>query len=116
MASKFVKKIKLMKKVDGKYEAKQYSSAEFLPGQVLEEAIDLQFELEDAAKNNDKEDLKVTMRKIYDFIGDSVYEGQFTGEEYLNGLDAREVMSLTRDILMSVTAGYDSVYENQKKK
>lgn len=116
MASKFVKKIKLMQKVDGKYEPKQFSSAEFLPGSVLEEALDLQFKLEETATNNDKDGLKETMREIYAFIGESIYEGQFTGEDYINGLDAREVMTITRDILGSVTQGHDSVYADQKKK
>ena len=53
---------------------------------------------------------------IYAFIGDSIFEGQFSGEEYLNGLDAREVMTVTRDILASVTSGHDSVYADHKKK
>ena len=116
MSSKFITTIKLMQKEDGKYKPKQFKSAEFLPGTVLEDATSLQIELEAAVKTNDMENIKPVIRKAYDFIGETVFEGQFTGEEYLNGMDAREVMKVTQQILLSVTAGYDSVYAEHKKK
>lgn len=106
-----------MKKDDkGKYKSEQFKSAEFLPGSVLEDATQLQLELEQATQTNDMEEIRPVLRKAYDFIGEVVFEGQFTGEEYLNGMDAREVLKVTQEILMSVTAGYDSVYAAQKKK
>lgn len=117
MTSKFQTTIKLMRKnEEGKYKPVSYKSAEFLPGSVLEDATKLQIELEEAVKTNDMEEIRPVMHEAYAFIGDTVFEGQFTGEDYLNGMDAREVMKVTQEILMSVTAGYDSVYAKQKKK
>ena len=117
MASKFQQTIKLMKKnEDNKYKSVQFKSAEFLPGSVMEDATALQVEFEQAAETNDLEVLKPVLRKCYDFIGDVVFEGQFTGQEYIDGMDAREVLKITGEILSSVTRGYDSVYAEQKKK
>ena len=42
MASKFQQKIKLMIKDGSKYTTKQFMSAEFLPGSVMDTGTDLQ--------------------------------------------------------------------------
>lgn len=116
MASKFQQKIKLMKKdEDGKYKSQQFTSAEFLPGPVMELATELQLKMDKATENNDMDQLRDALRDCYDFIGDVIFEGQFTGEEYLNGMDAREVVDITGKMLASVTAGYDRTYADQKK-
>ena len=115
MASKFQQTIKLMQKdADGKYKTKQFKSAEFLPGTVMEDATSLQYKMQDAT--GDVEELRPVLRECYDFIGNVIFEGQFTGQEYVDGMDAREVMNMTFKLLQSVTAGYDNVYADQKKK
>ncbi|EJU8176827.1 hypothetical protein N5R23_002736, partial [Enterococcus faecalis] len=50
MASKFQQKIKLMIKDGNKYTTKQFTSAEFLPGSVMDTGTDLQIRLEEATK------------------------------------------------------------------
>ncbi|HDV6603465.1 TPA: hypothetical protein RJW77_003284, partial [Enterococcus faecalis] len=52
MASKFQQKIKLMIKDGSKYTTKQFTSAEFLPGSVMDTGTDLQIRLEEATKTN----------------------------------------------------------------
>lgn len=117
MTSKFQQTIKLMKKnEDGKYKAASFKSAEFLPGNVMDDAMALQIKLEEATKTNDMEEVRPVMRECYEFIGDVIFEGQFTGEEYMNGMDAREVLKITGQLLASVTSGHDLVYADQKKK
>jgi len=117
MTSKFQKTIQLMKKnEDGKYKSVSFKSAEFLPGNVMDDAMALQLKLEEATGTNDMEEVRPVMRECYDFIGDVIFEGQFTGEEYMNGMDAREVLKITGQLLASVTSGHDVVYAEQKKK
>jgi hypothetical protein len=115
--SKYQTTIKLMQKnKDGKYKSVQFKSAEFLPGSVMEEATSLQTRLQEAIKTNDMEEIRPVMHECYAFIGNVIFEGQFTGEDYMNGMDAREVLKITGQLLNSVTAGYDDVYAEQKKK
>jgi len=116
MASRFQQKIKLMKKEDGKYKAFSYTSAEFLPGSLMDEATELQIKLEEKTRTNDMEEIRPVLRECYEFVADVIFEGQFTGQEYIDGMDAREVLSMTGKLLASVTSGYDTVYANQKKK
>ncbi|EML6700447.1 hypothetical protein RRS13_003016, partial [Enterococcus faecium] len=54
--------------------------------------------------------------RAYSFIADTLFEGQFTGEDYCKGIDAREIASLTGKLLKSVTAGFDETYTETKKK
>lgn len=114
--SKFQQKIKLMKKEDGKFKPKQYTSAEFLPGSVMDEATTLRIELGEVTATNDMEEIRPVLRKCYDFIAGVIFEEQFTGQEYVDGMDAREVLKITGQLLSSVTSGYDAVYAEQKKK
>ncbi len=117
MASKFQQTIKLMKKnEDNKYKPVQFKSADFLPGSVMEDANTILLELQKAIDTNDMDEIKPVLRKTYNFVADVIFEGQFTGQEYLDGMDAREVMTITQNMLQSVTAGYDVVYTEQKKK
>jgi hypothetical protein len=117
MASKLQTTIKLnFKNEEGKYQKKQFKSAEILPGSVMEDATQLQVELEESTKTNDMEEIRPVLRKCYDFIADVIFEGQFTGQDYLNGMDAREILKMTGQLLGSVTQGYDAIYAEQKKK
>lgn len=112
--SKLQTKIKLMKKNDeGKYTAKQYTSAEFLPGSVMEQAAEIQ---EGMMESKTSDDVKKALKATYDFVADIVFEGQFTGEEYQDGMDAREIASVTGQILKSLTMGYEATYAETKKK
>lgn len=114
MTSKFQQTIKLMQKnEEGKYKPTSFKSAEFLPGNVSEEASVLQQKMIDA-ENGDE--VIEALHDVYDFIGEVIFEGQFTGEEYRRGLDAREIAPLTGKILKSVTTGFDATYSDQKKK
>lgn len=117
MASKFQQTIKLkIKGEDKKYSEKQFKSAEFIPGSVMEDATGLQIELEEVIETNKMEEIKPVMKKCYDFIADVIFEGQFTGQEFVDGMDAREVLKITGQLLGSVTSGYDLIYSDQKKK
>ncbi|MGX4686304.1 phage tail assembly chaperone G [Vagococcus sp. JNUCC 83] len=117
MASKLQTTIKLnIKGKDGKYKTKQYKSAEILPGSVMEDATDLQIKLEQSTQTNDMEEIRPVLRECYNFIAEVIFEGQFTGQEYLDGMDAREILKVTGQLLGSVSTGYDAVYSEQKKK
>lgn len=64
----------------------------------------------------DKQSVKKALSRAYSFIADTLFEGQFTGEDYCKGIDAREIASLTGKLLKSVTAGFDETYTETKKK
>lgn len=114
MASKFTTKIKLRQKdEEGKYGLKQYTSAEFLPGSVMVDAAEVQAKMVEA---NSADAIREALNDTYEFIASVLFEGQFTAEEYRDGLDAREISKITGKLLMSVTAGYDKTYSDSKKK
>lgn len=117
MTSKLQTTIKLnFKKAKGGYEKKQFKSADILPGSVMEDATALQVELEESTQTNDMEEIRPVLRKCYDFIAEVIFEGQFTGQEYLDGMDAREILKMTGQLLASVSVGYDAAYAETKKK
>lgn len=112
--SKFQTTIKLTQKnEEGKYEHKQYKSAEFLPGSVMEDAAEIQ---DTMSKAEDAEGVKDALREAYDFVADTIFEEQFTGAEFRDGLDAREIAKVVGQVLKSVTSGYDETYVKTKKK
>lgn len=112
--SKFQQTIKLMKKNDeGKYKSQQFKSAEFLPGSIMTDATEL---LDRMSKAKEAEDVKESLSECYAFIADVLFEGQFTAEEYRDGMDAREIAPITGKLLQSMTMGYDAVYSDSKKK
>ncbi|HFJ5762689.1 TPA: hypothetical protein ACGU53_001861 [Enterococcus faecium] len=112
--SKYQTTIKLTKKdEEGKYEQVHFKSAEFLPGTVVEDAAGVMEEMQTAT---DKQSVKKALSRAYSFIADTLFEGQFTGEDYCKGIDAREIASLTGKLLKSVTAGFDETYTETKKK
>lgn len=58
MASKLQTTIKLyLKDEEGNFTTKQFKSAEMLPGSVMEDATELQVELEEIVKTNDMEEI-----------------------------------------------------------
>lgn len=100
MASKLQTTIKLyLKDEEGNFTSKQFKSAEMLPGSVMEDATELQVELEEIVKTNDMEEIRPVLRKCYDFIAKVIFEGQFTGQEFLDGMDAREILKITGQLL-----------------
>lgn len=112
--SKFQQTIQLMQKnEEGKYEKQSYKSAEFLPGSVIEDAGDLMDSMSSAEK---PDQVKEALRGAYTFIAEVLFEGQFTGEDFRNGIDAREIATLTGKLLGSVTSGMDETYGETKKK
>lgn len=112
--SKYQTTIKLMQKNDeGKLKQVQFKSAEFLPGPVVEEAASIMEVLANAVGG---EGTTKALGQAYAFIGDVLFEGQFTGDEFRLGVDAREIASLTGKLLKSVTAGFDETYNENKKK
>ena len=111
--SKYQTTIKLMKKnEDGKYKQVQFKSAEFLPGPVVEEAAEVMEVMQNAV---DKKSVSEALSRAYSFIADTLFEGQFTGEDYCQGIDAREIAPLTGKLLKSVTAGFEETYTETKK-
>lgn len=112
--SKYQTTLKLMQKNDeGKFKPVQFKSAEFLPGPVVEEAAGIMEVLADAVGG---EATTKALGRAYAFIGDILFEGQFTGEDFRQGIDAREIAPLTGKLLKSVTAGFDETYTDTKKK
>lgn len=87
----------------------------FYHGSVMDTGTDLQIRLEEATKTNDMEAIRPILRECYDFIADVIFEKQFTGQEYIDGMDARELLKITAQLLGSVTSGYDAIYSEQKK-
>lgn len=112
--AKYQTTIKLMRLTEeGKYKEVQFKSAEFLPGPVVEEAAGVMEILANAVGG---EETTKALGKSYEFIANVLFEGQFTGEEYRQGIDAREIAPLTGKLLKSVTAGFDETYSKTKKK
>lgn len=117
MVNKLQTTIKLnFKESKGGYETKQFKSAEMLPGSVMEDAMALQVELEESTQTSDMEEIRPVLRKCYDFIATVIFEEQFTGQDYLDGMDAREILKMTGQLLKSVSIGYDTAYADMKKK
>lgn len=112
--SKFQKTIQLMhKNEEGKYEKQSFKSAEFIPGSAVEDATDLLMKMSEAKET---QEMKDALGGAYAFIADILFEGQFTGEDYRDGMDAREIAPITGELLRSVTAGFDQTYADTKKK
>lgn len=115
MASKLQVQITLMlKDEDGKRKPKKFKSAEWLDADAMDNALDVMEELEQSA--GDREEMKEALKKCYTFVADVIFEGQFTADDYRNGIDAREIAPLTGKFLRSVTQGYDNTYTDTKKK
>lgn len=115
MASKLQVQITLMlKDEDGKRKPKKFKSAEWLDADAMDNALDVMEDLEQSA--GDREEMKEALKKCYTFVADVIFEGQFTADDYRNGIDAREIAPLTGKFLRSVTQGYDNTYTDTKKK
>lgn len=114
MASKLQVQITLMlKDEDGTRKATKYKSAEWLDADAMDQALDVMEALENA---DGREEMKDALQGCYAFISETIFEGQFTAEQYRNGIDAREIAPLTGKFLRSVTQGYDNTYTDTKKK
>lgn len=114
MASKLQVQITLMlKNDDGKRTAHRFKSAEWLDADAMDNALDVLETLEQA---DGREEVKEALKGCYSFIADVIFEGQFTAEQYRNGIDAREIAPLSGKFLRSVTQGYDNTYSDTKKK
>lgn len=117
MASKLQTTIKLkMKNKSGEFEKKQFTSVEDIPGSFLDDAIDATLDVEEALTSGDRKAIRPALRKRYELIADVLFGGQFTADEYLNGMDAREIMDITNKLLNSVISGPQNVYVEEKKK
>lgn len=116
MASKLQVQITLMlKDEDGKRKPKKFKSAEWLDADAMDNALDVMEALEEASETG-REEMKEALKDCYTFVADVIFEGQFTADDYRNGIDAREIAPLTGKFLRSVTQGYDNTYTDTKKK
>ncbi len=115
MASKFQQKIKLMIKDEANILQNNSRRQNFYQVQSWNR-YGFTNRLEEATKTNDMEAIRPILRECYDFIADVIFEKQFTGQEYIDGMDARELLKITAQLLGSVTSGYDAIYSEQKKK
>lgn len=114
MASKVQVQITLMlKDEEGKRKPKRFKSAEWLDADTMDDALDVMEKLE---QSEGRKEVKEALNGCYAFIADVIFEGQFTAEQYRNGIDAREIAPLTGKFLRSVTQGYDNTYSDTKKK
>ena len=103
----------MLKDDEGNRKPKRFKSAEWLGADTMDAALDVMEKLE---QSDGRKEVKESLNACYEFISDVIFEGQFTAEEYRNGIDAREIAPLTGKFLRSVTQGYENTYSETKKK
>lgn len=103
----------MLKDEDGKRKPQRFKSAEWLDADAMDDALDVMSALEESSG---REEMKEALQDCYTFVADVIFDGQFTAEQYRNGIDAREIAPLTGKFLRSVTQGYDNTYTDTKKK
>ncbi|XWP53354.1 hypothetical protein QMZ07_03860 [Enterococcus faecalis] len=82
----------------------------------MDTGTDLQIRLEEITKASRMEAIRPILRECYDLTADVIFEKQFTGQEYIDGIDVYLYLEGTGLLLGSVTSGYDAIYSEQKKK
>ena len=79
-------------------EVKRYHAPAFIKGSVARKGFNLgkEFQKLESTGGEFDDDL---LDKLYGFIANDLYDGQFTAEEFEDGTDAREVLSVAMEQL-----------------
>ncbi len=99
MAKKNGTKITLITDYDEETGAEtvQHYSIGFIKGRVLMEALKIQSEME-AGELTDA----LFFEKLVDFVTDTVFQGQFTTDDLLDGVQSNELMDTLQRIFLEV--------------
>lgn len=79
-------------------EVKKYHAPAFIKGSVARKGFNLGKEFQKLENTGGEFDDDL-LDKLYGFIANDLYDGQFTAEEFENGTDAREVLSVAMEQL-----------------
>ncbi|TBW91761.1 hypothetical protein MOV58_10580 [Staphylococcus hominis] len=79
-------------------EVKKYHAPAFIKGSVARKGFNLGKEFQKLENTGGEFDDDL-LDKLYSFIANDLYDGQFTAEEFEDGTDAREVLSVAMEQL-----------------
>lgn len=79
-------------------EVKRYHAPAFIKGSVARKGFNLGKEFQKLENTGGEFDDDL-LDKLYNFIARDLYDGQFTAEEFEDGTDAREVLSVAMEQL-----------------
>lgn len=79
-------------------EVKRYHAPAFIKGSVARKGFNLGKEFQKLENTGGEFDDDL-LDKLYSFIARDLYDGQFTAEEFEDGTDAREVLSVAMEQL-----------------
>ncbi|ASN72185.1 hypothetical protein 7F3_12 [uncultured Caudovirales phage] len=79
-------------------EVKRYHAPAFIKGSVARKGFNLGKEFQKLENTGGEFDDDL-LDKLYNFIANDLYDGQFTAEEFEDGTDAREVLSVAMEQL-----------------
>lgn len=79
-------------------EVKRYHAPAFIKGSVARKGFNLGKEFQKLENTGGEFDDDL-LDKLYNFIARDLYDGQFTSEEFEDGTDAREVLSVAMEQL-----------------
>ena len=97
--------IELVKEVkEGEIITQTYYTPPFIPLSVTYQAIDLTAKMEKGTRENEK----MLIDELVNFVVNDVYKNQFTKEELENGLHAPTAMDVLSEQLLFVARGYQS--------
>lgn len=95
--------IELVKDVkEGEVVTEKYLTPVFIPMSVTYEAIDLMEEMENSETEKSEKEM---LDELMEFVSKSVYKGQFTKNDLINGLHAPEAVDTLRDQVMFIAQG-----------
>lgn len=86
---------------DEKGNVQKYQAPAFIKGSVARKGFNLGKEFQKLEKDGDEFDDNL-LDKLYGFIANDLYGGQFTAEQFEDGIDAREVLSVAMEQLGSI--------------
>lgn len=79
-------------------EVKKFHAPAFIKGSVARKGFNLGKEFRKLEQNGGEFDDDL-LDKLYSFIANDLYDSQFTAEEFEDGIDAREVLSVAMEQL-----------------
>ncbi|UVD88814.1 MAG: hypothetical protein NRZ54_11450 [Staphylococcus haemolyticus] len=79
-------------------EVKKFHAPAFIKGSVARKGFNLGKEFQKLEQNGGEFDDDL-LDKLYSFIANDLYDSQFTPEEFEDGIDAREILSVAMEQL-----------------
>lgn len=83
---------------DENSEVKKFHAPAFIKGSIARKGFNLGKEFQKLEQNGGEFDDDL-LDKLYGFIANDLYDGQFTAQEFEDGTDAREVLSVAMEQL-----------------